>query len=270
MPSDFLEGLLGRQADHPLSHAPPQHARKNEEVDRLVQIFTHDKTLFPQTILFFGPPGTGKSAAADDLARRCGMSLIVVRPSDLMSQWVGSSEKRIRQFFRAANAARPALLFFDEADALFSVRGSASESEVMRRLKTEALLLMQTTLDLPSGVVICAATNMPWSLDPAILRRLEHHVFVDLPAWNVRRSIVESRCSGCSREEVEAFVDTLSGCSCAEVLSACRRAKLEVSLNNHTTDTIGGVFVEAARKQHRACTSEDLDRMKRWSCSNGP
>jgi SpoVK/Ycf46/Vps4 family AAA+-type ATPase len=234
--------------------------------ERMIRIFQQDPEIVPRTLLFFGPPGTGKSKTVADVASRSGLAVLTVRPSDLMSQWVGESEKRFRQFFRAAKAARPCMLFFDEADAIFCVRGGTSESEVMRRIKTEALLLLQAVVAECTGVTVAVATNMPWALDSAIARRLEHHVFVALPGDDLRQSIVEQTCRKLTRTQASVFASALDGCSCAEVVSACRRFNLENSLTGlGTQTTTEALLTSVGNAQHRASTPAEVDRFIQWS-----
>jgi len=106
--------------------------------------------------------------------------------SDLVSKWVGESEKLVRQLFEAAHERRPAIIFIDEVDALATTR-SDSESESSRRLKNELLVRMS---DAKEGVLVLAATNLPWAIDPAVRRRFEKRVYIPLPDDTARLSLL--------------------------------------------------------------------------------
>lgn len=204
-----------------------------------------DLTCMPRTILLYGPPGTGKTAVVRHCCQQARRALICVTPSDLLSQWVGGTEKRLRQLFHVAQMAAPSVLFIDEIDALFSSRGGNGESEVMRRVKTEALLLLQDVLDFDGGaaaarsafppppVVVIGATNLPWELDAAVLRRFEERLLVPCPSADERWQLVRGLCPLLRRhhgdaDEPDAFAAVAAafdGCSCAEVSAICRATR---------------------------------------------
>ncbi|CAF1253328.1 unnamed protein product, partial [Didymodactylos carnosus] len=117
-------------------------------------------------ILLYGPPGTGKSYLAKAIATECKSTFISVSSADLLSKWLGESEKAVRFLFELARERKPAIVFIDEIDALCSSR-SENESEASRRIKTEFLIQMQGIGNNNEGVLILAATNIPWVLDSA-------------------------------------------------------------------------------------------------------
>jgi vacuolar protein-sorting-associated protein 4 len=131
-------------------------------------------------LLLYGPPGTGKTQLAAATAAEFSAVFLSVSAADLLSKWVGESEKQVRHAFTQAAAAGPrCVLFFDEVDALCNARGGHGESEVARRLKTEFLVHLQNTA---ASVLVLAATNLPWELDAAIVRRFDRLVHVGLPS----------------------------------------------------------------------------------------
>lgn len=145
-------------------------------------------------LLLYGPPGTGKSRLAAATAAESGAVFLSVSAADLLSKWVGESEKQVRQAFAQAAAATPrCVLFFDEVDALCGARGGHGESELARRLKTEFLLHLQ--VDVPT-VTVLAATNLPWELDAAIVRRFDRFVYVGLPSAAVKRQMLAAELCG--------------------------------------------------------------------------
>jgi vacuolar protein-sorting-associated protein 4 len=136
-------------------------------------------------ILLFGPPGTGKTYLGKAVATEAQASFFAVSSSDLVSKWLGESEKQVKELFGLGRSQRPAIIFVDEIDSLCSAR-SDSESESARRIKTEFLVQMNGIGKDMQGLLVLAATNMPWSLDPAIRRRFEKRIYIPLPEEGAR------------------------------------------------------------------------------------
>ena len=120
-------------------------------------------------ILLYGPPGTGKFSAAN-----------------IVSKWMGESEKLIKGLFDLARQNKPAVIFLDEIDSVLSAR-SDSENDATRRLKTEFLIQMQGVGNDDEGVLVLGATNIPWGLDPAVRRRFQKKIYISLPDVKARR-----------------------------------------------------------------------------------
>ncbi|KAL0480781.1 vacuolar protein-sorting protein 4 [Acrasis kona] len=141
-----------------------------------------------RAILLYGPPGTGKTHLAKALATESKSTFFSVSSSDLLSKWMGESEKMVRGLFSMAEKKKPSIIFIDEVDSLVTAR-SENESETARRIKTEFLVRMQGLCEM-DGVVVLAATNVPWELDPAMRRRFERRIYVPLPDKNARFKIL--------------------------------------------------------------------------------
>jgi len=142
-------------------------------------------------ILLYGPPGTGKSYLAKAIATECKSTFIAVSSSDLLSKWLGESEKGVKCLFEVARERQPCIVFIDEIDALCGQRND-TESESSRRVKTEFLVQMQGVGTDNSGVLVLAATNIPWTLDTAIRRRFEKRIYIPLPGVNERATMFKT------------------------------------------------------------------------------
>jgi len=143
------------------------------------QLFTGERKPW-RGILLYGPPGTGKSYLAKACATEADGTFFSIRSSDLVSKWLGESERLVKQLFKLARENKPAIIFIDEIDSLCGSR-SEGENETSRRIKTEFLVQMQGVGNDNDGILVLGASNVPWELDPAIRRRFEKRIYIPLP-----------------------------------------------------------------------------------------
>ncbi|CAH2077727.1 unnamed protein product [Thlaspi arvense] len=144
-------------------------------------------------ILLFGPPGTGKTMMAKAIANEAGASFINVSMSTITSKWFGEDEKNVRALFTLAAKVSPTIIFVDEVDSMLGQRTRVGEHEAMRKIKNEFMThwdgLMSNAGD---RILVLAATNRPFDLDEAIIRRFERRIMVGLPSVESREKILRT------------------------------------------------------------------------------
>jgi transitional endoplasmic reticulum ATPase len=192
-------------------------------------LFEATRTDPPSGVLLYGPPGTGKTLLARALAGESEVNFIAVDGPELLDRYVGESERAVREVFDRARQAAPAILFFDEIDAVAGARG-AGQQEVTERVVSQLLTELDGLEDNPN-VVVLAATNRRDALDPALLRpgRLEAHVEVPAPDAAGRRAVLRVHGRGkpfADDVDLDEFVPVTEGFSGADLEALVREASM--------------------------------------------
>ncbi|VDK74621.1 unnamed protein product [Litomosoides sigmodontis] len=209
---------------------------------RYPEVFNRFGSKPPSGILLYGPPGCSKTLIARAIASQSRMNFLAVKGPELFSKWVGESERAVRELFRRARQVAPAIIFFDEIDAVGANRGSQSESHVGERVLTQ-LLTELDGLEENGGVLVLAATNRPDRLDSALLRpgRFNLSIHVPLPDEETRLEILRIRLNQ-MKVSVDLDVDNIGrktkGFSGAELVELCNQAVREALLENRDADKL--------------------------------
>jgi len=182
----------------------------------------------PKGIMLYGPSGTGKTLLAKAVATESEANFISVRGPELLSKWVGESERGIREVFRRARQASPCVIFFDEVDALAPTRGTGGDSMVTERVVSQLLTELDGVQSL-QGVVVLAATNRIDIVDPALLRagRFDKLIQIPLPDKPARKDVLKIHTKGvpiAKDVDLDRVVDMTEGFSGADMASLTNTA----------------------------------------------
>lgn len=231
----------------------------------------------PKGILLYGPPGTGKTLLAKAVANEARANFIVVKGPELLSKWVGESEKGIRQIFHKARQVAPAIIFFDEIDVLVPARGQGHDSGVGDKITAQLLTEMDGVSKL-NNIMIMASTNRPDLLDKALLRpgRFDKLVFVDMPDKDGRKHIfkVHTKSMKLAVDPKEhdklfdEFAKKTDGYSGADIESVCREAGMQaireaIKKGKKKTDGVTKKhFEDTLEKVKASYVKEDKEKWK--------
>jgi vacuolar protein-sorting-associated protein 4 len=206
---------------------------------RFPQLFTGSRKPW-KGILLYGPPGTGKTHLAKACATEASATFFTISSSDLVSKWMGESERLVKSLFEMAREGQPSIIFIDEVDSLCGARGESGESDAARRIKTELLGQMDGVKQDSGSLLVLGATNTPWDLDTAIRRRFEKRIYIPLPEAEARTTMLKlsmgSTPNDLSNADLVAIAKRADGFSGADIsilvrdaifepVRRCRRAK---------------------------------------------
>jgi transitional endoplasmic reticulum ATPase len=154
------------------------------------ELFEQTNAEPPKGVMLYGPPGTGKTLLAKAVANESESNFIAIKGPELLSKWVGESEKAVREIFRKAKQASPCIIFMDEIDSITPTRGGHGDSHVTERVISQILTELDGLEEL-RDVVVIAATNRPDIVEPALLRpgRFDKLLYVPLPDLEARKEI---------------------------------------------------------------------------------
>ncbi len=206
----------------------------------------------PRGVLLYGPPGTGKTLLAKAVATESEANFISVKGPEVMSKWVGESEKAIRQIFKKAKQVAPCVVFLDEIDALTPRRGAVmGDSGVSERLVNQ-LLTSLDGLETMEGVVTIGATNRPDMLDPALLRpgRFDRLILIPIPDEEARLEILQVHTRNMPLDtdvNLEQMAEDLDGYVGADIEALCREAAMHALRENRDAVLVRGEDFSAAR-----------------------
>jgi len=194
-------------------------------------VFEATHTTPPKGILVFGPPGTGKTLLAKAVANESEANFISIKGPEVLSKWVGESEKAVRETFRRARQSAPTIIFFDEVDAIAPTRGQGMDSHVTERVVSQLLTELDGLEELHS-VVVLAATNRPDMVDTALLRpgRLDRLLYIPPPDEKSRVEIFRIHTQGKplgTDIDFEALAKRTKDYVGADIESVCRESAME-------------------------------------------
>jgi len=230
-------------------------------------IFTYADATPPKGILLYGPPGTGKTLMAKAAANESEANFISIKGPELLSKWVGESEKGVREIFRKARQAAPCIIFFDELDAIAPTRGGDhGDSHVTERVISQFLTEMDG-LEILTNVVVIGATNRPDIIDPALLRpgRFDRILYVPPPDRESRIQIIKIHTKKKPLAEdfnVEDLADKTDGYTGADIASLSSAAVM-LALREHITKYPDSKEAEKQAKDLKINMNHFDDAMKK-------
>ena len=229
-------------------------------------VFTYADATPPKGILLYGPPGTGKTLMAKAAANESEANFIGIKGPELLSKWVGESEKGVREIFRKARQAAPCIIFFDELDAIAPTRGDHGDSHVTERVISQFLTEMDG-LEILTNVVVIGATNRPDIIDPALLRpgRFDRILYVPPPDRESRLQIIKIHTRKKPLAEdvnIEELADKTDGYTGADIASLSSAAVM-LALREHITKYPDSKEAEKQTKDLKINMKHFEDAMKK-------
>ena len=226
------------------------------------ELFEHFGIKPPRGIVLFGAPGTGKTLLAKAIANEAQANFISIKGPEMISKWVGESERGIREIFKKAKQSAPAIIFLDEFESIAGRRSSSGTegSDVGNRVVNQLLASMDGVESL-DGVIVVAATNRPEMLDPALMRsgRFERVLHVPPPDAGARETIFKIHLQGMplSKFSLKDIMVGLDGFTGADIEAVCREAAL-ICMRANKKKVTKAHFEEAVKRVRPTVTAEML------------
>lgn len=225
-------------------------------------------------VLLYGPPGTGKTMLAKATAGEIDATFFRVSPADMLSKWVGEAEQNIKKLFDAAAGEKRSVIFIDEIEALVPARRDEGSS-VMQRVVPQILQGMEGFDNKKDvrAVLFMGATNVPWQLDPAVLRpgRFDEKVYIPLPDFAARRKMLDIYLAKRPLEEgldLDELARRMDGFSGADIKYVCDRSATIPFLRSVATGTEGPItdeiIADVISATPRSVNEEMLKRFEAW------
>ncbi|MBI4918540.1 CDC48 family AAA ATPase [archaeon] len=217
----------------------------------------------PKGILLYGPPGTGKTLLAKAVATESEANFISIKGPELLSKWVGESEKAVREVFKKARQTAPTIIFFDEIDSLAPRRGMSSDSNVTERVVNQLLTEIDGLQEM-HDIVIIGATNRPDILDPAVLRpgRFDRIILTISPDKPAREEIfkVHTQKMPLNNVDLSSLAEKTEGYVGADIESVCREAAILALRENIAAKEVNTAHFEKALEKVRASVTPDIEK----------
>jgi len=216
----------------------------------------------PRGILLYGPPGTGKTLLAKAVAHESKANFISIKGPEVMSKWVGESEKAVRELFKKARQVAPTIVFLDELDSIAPRRGTYSGSHVTDSVVNQ-LLTSIDGLESMEGVIVIGATNRPDILDPGLLRpgRFDKLILTRTPDKKARLEILKIHTKGMPLADdvnIKELADLCENYSGADLEALCREAAMIAVREDINTKKVVAKHFNEAMKSIRASLTPDI------------
>ncbi len=220
----------------------------------------------PRGILLYGAPGTGKTLIAKAVATESESNFISIKGPEVMSKWVGESEKAVRMIFKKARQVAPCIVFLDEIDAIAHRRGGGEGDSGVTERVVNQLLTSMDGLESREGVLVIAATNRPDMVDPALLRagRFDKLILVPVPDERTRLEILKVHTKSMPLDgdvSISELAKEIEGYTGADIEGLCREAALSALRENRKAKKVSMKHFEEAKKSVHPSMDEETARV---------